>query len=93
MVIEVTVVNPERYAEYVARVPAVVARYGGRYLVRGGEVVPLTGDWRPERLVILEFPSMEQMTEWNFSEEYVALAPLRAESTITRAIAVHGTSE
>jgi uncharacterized protein (DUF1330 family) len=58
--------------------------------VRGGEVIPLTGDWRPERIVILGFPSIERMTEWNFSPEYLALAPLRARSTKTRAVAVRG---
>jgi uncharacterized protein (DUF1330 family) len=90
MVIEVQVLDPALYAEYTARVPAVVAQYGGRYLVRGGDVVPLTGDWRPDRIVILEFAAMEQMTAWNFSPEYLALAPLRARSVTTRAIALHG---
>jgi uncharacterized protein (DUF1330 family) len=90
MVIEVQVLDAELYAEYAARVPAVVARYGGRYLVRGGEVIALTGDWRPERMIVLEFPSMERMTEWNFSPDYLELAPLRARSTRTRAVALHG---
>lgn len=93
MVIEVTVVDATLYAEYVARVPAVVAKYGGRYIVRGGEVIPLTGDWRPERLVILEFPSMDRMTEWNFSPEYLELAQIRARAARTRAIAVAGADE
>jgi Domain of unknown function (DUF1330) len=56
-------------------------------------VIPLTGDRRPERVVILEFPSIERMTEWSFSLEYLALALLRARSTKTRAIAVYGLCE
>ena len=92
MVIEVEVLDPDVYAEYVARVPAVVEKYGGRYLVRGGEVVPLTGDWQPERMVILEFPSMERMTAWNFSPEYLELAQIRARSARTRAVALRGTA-
>jgi uncharacterized protein (DUF1330 family) len=93
MVIEVEVVDAATYAEYVARIPAVVEKYGGRYLVRGSEVVPLTGDWRPERLIILELPSMEQMTTWNFSPEYLELAPLRGRAARTRAIAVQGVAD
>ena len=90
MLIDVTVLDADAYREYTARVPTVVARYGGRYLVRTDDVVPLTGDWRPERLIVLEFPSIERMTEWNFSPEYLALAPIRARATRTRAIAVRG---
>jgi uncharacterized protein (DUF1330 family) len=52
MVIEAEVLEPAAYAEYMARVPAVVEKYGGRYLVRGGEVIPLSGEWRPERVII-----------------------------------------
>jgi uncharacterized protein (DUF1330 family) len=92
MVIEIEVLEPATYAEYMARVPAVVEKYGGRYLVRGGEVIPLTGEWRPERVIILEFPSMEHMTAWNFSPEYLELAQIRARSANTRAIALHGYS-
>jgi uncharacterized protein (DUF1330 family) len=91
MVIEVTkIVDPDTYAEYQRRVPATVEKYGGRYVVRGGAVVSLTGDWNPARMVVLEFPSMERMTEWNFSSDYLELVPLRTRSTKTRAIALEG---
>jgi uncharacterized protein (DUF1330 family) len=53
-------------------------------------VIPLAGDWNPARIIIVEFPSIERMIEWNFSREYVELAPLRAESTRTRAVALEG---
>ena len=90
MLVEIEVLDPVAYAEYVERVPATVARYGGRYVVRGGAPVPLTGDWRPERIILLEFPSAERMAEWNASPEYQALAPIRIRSTRTRAIALEG---
>ncbi len=75
------------------KVPATVRKYGGRYVVRGGAVTPLTGDWRPERIIVLEFPTAEQMQRWNVSPEYLELAPLRVRSTKTRAIAVEGHSD
>jgi uncharacterized protein (DUF1330 family) len=90
MVIEVTVRDREVYAEYMRRVPATVEQYGGRYVVRGGRVVALTGDWNPERVVILEFPTAQHMERWNASPEYAAVAPLRARSATTRAIALEG---
>jgi uncharacterized protein (DUF1330 family) len=90
MIIEVEVLDQETYGEYMERIPATVAQYGGRYVIRSSQVAPLTGDWRPERLIVVEFPSMEQMMRWNATPEYQALAPLRVQSTRTRAIAVEG---
>jgi uncharacterized protein (DUF1330 family) len=90
MVLEIEVQDPETYAEYVGKVPATVEKYGGRYLVRGGRVIPLAGEWTPERMVILEFPTMEQMERWNASSEYAEVAPLRMRAAKTRAIALEG---
>jgi len=90
LVIDITVHDPETYAEYMRQIPPTVARYGGRYLVRGGPVASLTGNWNPERVIIIEFPSAERLREWNQSPEYQALAPLRMRSTTTRAIALQG---
>ena len=90
LIIEIAVVDQGLYEEYVARVPAVVEQYGGRYLVRGGEVVALAGDWQPERIVVLEFESSDQAQDYLTSPEYLALAPLRQKSTTSRAIIVQG---
>jgi uncharacterized protein (DUF1330 family) len=90
IIIDIIVIDQGLYEEYVARVPAVVEQYGGRYLVRGGEVVALAGDWEPERIVVLEFESGDQAQEYLTSPEYLALAPLRQKSTISRAIIVPG---
>jgi len=90
VIIDIAVIDQGLYEEYVARVPALVEQYGGRYLVRGGEVATLTGDWQPERIVVLEFDSSEQVQEFYASPEYQALAPLREQSTNSRAILVKG---
>jgi uncharacterized protein (DUF1330 family) len=76
------------YAEYVAKVPAVVAQYGGRYVVRGGPVVSLSGGWQPARVIIVEFQSYDAMGAFTASPEYQKLAPLRETATDTRAIAL-----
>jgi uncharacterized protein (DUF1330 family) len=90
VIIDIAVVDQGLYEEYVARVPAVVEQYGGRYLVRGGEVVALAGGWQPERIVVLEFESSDQAQEYLTSPEYLALAPLRQKSITSRAIIVPG---
>ncbi len=92
MIIEIEVLDENTYAAYMEKVPATVGKYGGRYLVRGGRVTPLAGDWHPERIIVLEFSSTEQMRRWNLSPEYAELAPLRMRSANTRAIAVEGVS-
>ena len=54
-------------------------KYGGRYLVRGGEVVALAGGWQPERIVVLEFESSDQAQDYLTSPEYLSPGPPPAE--------------
>ncbi len=70
VVVQIEVTDPERYEDYKKRVPPTVEAYGGRFLVRGGATETLEGDWRPGRLVILEFPSRERARAWWSSEAY-----------------------
>ena len=70
VIVDLTVTDLPTMEEYRKRVPATLAAYGGRFLVRGGAHQTVEGDWKPNRLVILEFPSMEQAKRWYDSEEY-----------------------
>ena len=90
LILDIAVVDQDVYEEYVARVPAVVEQYGGRYLARSGEVSTMVGDWRPERIVLIEFETIDQVQEFFASKEYLALVPLREQSAATRAIIVEG---
>ncbi len=56
----------------------------------GGTVRTLIGEWRPERIILVELPSWEHVERWHASPEYQALAPLRERSTNGRAIVVEG---
>lgn len=87
---EVEVHDPTPYAEYSRRVPEMVAKHGGRYLVRGGVVTPVFGGWKPRRLVVLEFPSAEHINEWLNSPEYQEVIPLRERATTTKSLIVEG---
>ncbi len=90
MIIDVAVKNRELYGQYVEQVRAIVEQHGGRYLVRGGSVTPLSGNWNPERIVLIEFETMQQLQGCFQSPEYLALAPLREQSTSGRSIVVEG---
>ena len=70
--------DPERMAEYRNLAQIAVAAYGGRYLVRGAAYETLEGAWQPQRLVVLEFPSMDAARKFYDSPEYVAARAARA---------------
>ena len=71
-------------------VPPSLAAYGGRFLVRGGKVENLEGDWSPKRLVMVEFPSVERAKEWWDSPEYAEAKALRQATAKTQMIVVEG---
>ena len=90
VIVETDVTDAERYEQYKAASPAAIAAGGGRFLVRGGELVVLEGDWHPPRLVMLEFEDLEAAKRWYESEAYQEAKKLRAGAASFRAIAVQG---
>jgi uncharacterized protein (DUF1330 family) len=82
-----------QYAEYIRQVRPIVEKFGGRYLVRGGGVTPLVGDWNPERLIIIEFPSADHVCQWWNSPEYKAITGLRENNASADVIIVEGSKE
>ncbi|HKE40180.1 MAG TPA: DUF1330 domain-containing protein [Casimicrobiaceae bacterium] len=90
ILVDVKVTDAVRYENYKRMAEQAVMRHGGRYLVRGGETVALEGDWRPNRIVVLEFPSLEHIKMFYKSAEYVAAAELRKGCAEMRMIGVSG---
>jgi uncharacterized protein (DUF1330 family) len=86
--IEVT--DPVAYEEYRRQVPAIIAAYGGRYLVRGGATVALEGEPPANRLVILEFPDMARLRAFYDSPEYRPLLAIRRRSSRGTLTAIEG---
>jgi uncharacterized protein (DUF1330 family) len=78
------------YATYVEKVRPIVEKHGGRYLARGGKITPIAGGWNPQRVILIEFPSSDHVNQWWNSPEYRAIARLREDSTVARAILVDG---
>jgi uncharacterized protein (DUF1330 family) len=90
MIVDITVKNESLYSEYIAKVPNIIEKYGGRYLVRGGEITPITYNWNPQRVIIIEFDSKEQLQRCFSSQEYLEISPLREQSTVGKSIIVEG---
>jgi uncharacterized protein (DUF1330 family) len=90
VVIETDVTDPERYEQYKVAGSLSVAAAGGRYLVRGGELVVLEGDWQPSRLVVLEFEDLAAARRWHESAAYQEARKLREGAARLRAVAVQG---
>jgi uncharacterized protein (DUF1330 family) len=90
LIANVDVKDAAAFEEYRKQVPATIAKHGGRYLVRGGRVERVEGTWNPKRLVVLEFPSIEQARRWYDSDDYRGPKALRMQCTVTDAIFVEG---
>ena len=90
LIADITVQNPEVFAEYRKQVPATVEKYGGRFLVRGGAHEVLEGDYRPTRMVVIEFPDLAAAKAWYGSQEYAPLLKLRLSSATGPVILVEG---
>ena len=90
VIAQATVSNPEQYEGYKALAGAAVAKYGGKYIVRGGATHLLEGDWAPPRLVILEFESVEQAKRFYDSPEYQAARQQRQGAAQMNMLVVEG---
>ena len=90
VIVDLEVTDPAVFAEYRQQVPATIEKYGGKFLVRGGQFEQLEGSWQPTRLVLLEFPSMEQAKRWYDSEEYREPKALRLKASKANLIIVEG---
>jgi uncharacterized protein (DUF1330 family) len=90
VIVETDINDPEQYEQYKAASPGAVAAGGGRFVVRGGELAVLEGDWQPTRLVILEFPDLDAAKAWYDSPEYEDAKKLREGAANLRMVAVEG---
>lgn len=86
----VDITDPVRYEEYKRLVPPTLEQYGGKFIVRGGKLEALEGDWKPKRLVVVEFESFERAMQWYTSTEYAKAKELRQQTAISNVIIVEG---
>jgi uncharacterized protein (DUF1330 family) len=90
VIVETDISDPEQYEQYKAASPGAVAAGGGRFVVRGGELAVLEGDWNPSRLVVLEFEDLDAAKRWYESETYQEAKKLREGAARLNMVAVQG---
>lgn len=90
LVVDIDVTDPTQFEEYKKLAPAAIAKYGGRYVIRGGAYEVLEGDWKPQRLTIVEFDSMERAKAFYTSPEYGVAIKARAGAANFKALLVQG---
>ena len=82
--------NPENYEEYKEKVTAVIKKFGGEYLVRGGEYTVVEGEDNYPRIILIKFPSYEKALEWYHSEDYKPIKDIRLQNSKGLNIIVKG---
>ena len=86
----VEVTDWDRYKEYVKETPKAIKKYGGKFIVRGGEMVTLEGPEETRRLVLIEFPSLEKAKEFYYSQEYQKAKKIREGAALGQFLALDG---
>ena len=89
-IINIEVTNTEDYKEYVEKVKPLAEKFGGDYIIRGGETKVLEGNWEYPRTVVIKFPSYEKALEWYNSDEYKPIEQIRLENSIGNGIIIRG---
>lgn len=90
LIADTHITDQKTYDEYKRQVVPVIAKFGGRFLARGGEQEVLEGTWRPARLVLIEFPDMKALKSWYKSPQYAPLLKLRQPAATDHLVAVAG---
>ena len=86
----VEVTDWERYKEYTKKTPGAIAKYGGKFIIRAGDMVTLEGPEETRRVVLIEFPSLEKVKESYYSQEYQEAKKLREGAAIGQFLAIDG---
>ena len=91
LIVDTALDDPERYEQYKVEAKAIVERFGGEYLVRGGAMMVKESDlWEPTRMVVVRFPDAECATRFYESAEYQAVLPISKASARRTLMMVEG---
>jgi uncharacterized protein (DUF1330 family) len=90
MIVEVETTDEALMAEYRKHTPGLVAKFGGKFIVRGGKTRSLEGGWKPARVVVLEFPDYASVERFYDSPEYKPVLEMRLKAGKSKAIIVDG---
>jgi uncharacterized protein (DUF1330 family) len=90
MIARVNVTDWDKYNEYIKVTPGIIAKYGGQFIVRGGEMVTLEGPAEAGRIVVVEFPNLKKAEEFYHSPDYTDAKKIREGAASAQFVAVAG---
>jgi uncharacterized protein (DUF1330 family) len=90
IIAEIQVTEPAAYEEYRPLAAASIARFGGRFVVRGGKIELFEGEPQPQRVVVIEFPDLDTARRWYRSDEYQSALKIRQAASRGRVFVVEG---
>jgi uncharacterized protein (DUF1330 family) len=85
---EIEVFDIEKYHTYIEKASHIVRQYGGEYVFRSEHIVPVSGNWTPRRLVMIQFKNKTDIQRCFGSEEYLQIKHLREQSTKSRSVII-----
>ena len=90
LILDFSINDFDSFKEYIDKIPAFIKTPGGHYIVQGSVPELMEGDWRPERVVVLEFPSTSSAKEFLNDPEAQSLFAIRHSATTSKLILVEG---
>ena len=90
VIFNIDIKKPNEYKKYVEKVTPIANKFGGKYIVRGGEAEVIEGTWTYPRTIIIKFPSYEKALEWYSSEEYKPIKKIRLDNSVSNGIIIEG---
>ena len=90
VIFNIEIRKTEEYKEYFEKVTPIAKKFGGEYIVRGGETKLIEGVWTYPRTIIIKFPSYEKALEWYSSEEYKPIKKIRLDNSVSNGIIIKG---
>lgn len=90
MIARISVTDWDKYSEYIKVTPGIIAKFGGRFIARGGETVTLEGPEEKWRVVVVEFPDLEKAKEFYYSPEYTDAKKIREGAALAQFVAIDG---
>ncbi len=90
VIADVTVTDADQMAKYREWSTKAAAEFGASFIVRGGAITVFEGDWKPTRVVIIQFPDSDTVKKWYDSETYTQGRELRKNAGVMRMVMVEG---
>jgi uncharacterized protein (DUF1330 family) len=90
LVLDLTVNDFAGFKRYIAEIPAFIARHSGKYIVQGTQPTPIEGDWKPERMIIIEFPEREKAEGFLSDPDIQELFQVRHATTTSKLVLADG---